>query len=347
MFWLLALAAPPPQCYSAEVLSFAPKPVLSHVDGSSAFAQAFNPSWVEASPATGGKQGLLVRSQNCSAIPGGPCVECQGTGANASVLAFSELRGADGPTTTPSFAPVGKNDVVFGPHDDDDLRGTEDPRIAYDHATRTYYMFYTCWDQQKRVHLCLATTDDPTSPGGFTRHGSPFPGNHKSAALLIRESAPHFLISGAGQIFIAQSGSLLNWTLGAPFINQTLWGNPNVEAGPPPMRLTDGNYMFFFNSWGGKDVPQPGYEPAWAVLDGADPTRILASAPRPLWHPTDQPWMAGVKPYTCNVPQVSFVEAAHPEPGTDDAFRTYFGGADAVVGTAVVGVQRVPGVACS
>ena len=52
---------------------------------------------------------------------------------------------------------------------------------------------------------------------------------------------------------------------GTEFINRTLWGNPNVEAGPPPMRLSDGNYVFFHNSWGGKGVPPPGYQPAWVL----------------------------------------------------------------------------------
>ena len=51
-------------------------------------------------------------------------------------------------------------------------------------------------------------------------------------------------------------------------------GNPNVEAGPPPMKLSDGNYVFFHNSWGGKGVPQPGYQPAWVILD------VSAQAPR-------------------------------------------------------------------
>lgn len=62
--------------------------------------------------------------------------------------------------------------------------------------------------------------------------------------MLIREKPPHYLISGAGEIFLAKSNSLLNWTLGDPFISKTLWGNPNVEAGPPPLRLSDGNYVF-------------------------------------------------------------------------------------------------------
>jgi len=103
-----------------------------------------------------------------------------------------------------------------------------------------------------------------------------FPFDKQSGALLIRDEPPHYLISGAGEIFIASSDNLLNWTLGAPFINATAWGNPNVEAGPPPMLLSDGNYVFFHNSWGGKGVPQPGYQPAWVILDGKDPTKIIA-----------------------------------------------------------------------
>ena len=50
----------------------------------------------------------------------------------------------------------------------------------------------------------------------------------------------------------------------------------------------------------------------------------------------DQPWMQGIAPYTCNVPQVAFLEAAHAIADKPNAFRVYFGGADAVVGTAVV-----------
>ena len=186
-------------------------------------------------------------------------------------------------------------------------------------------MFYTCWAKGGAGTLCLATTKDPTassadgSAPGWTRHGPAFPGAHKSGALLIRDRSPHYLISGAGSIHIAQSDNLLNWTLGPLFIDETLWGNPHVEAGPPPMRLTDGNYVFFHNSWGGAGVPPPGYQPAWVILDGKDPSKILARAPESLFTPTDEPWMEGRSPYSCNVPQVAFLEAAHPAGG--DQFR--------------------------
>lgn len=173
---------------------------------------------------------------------------------------------------------------MFGPHNSSDERGTEDPRVAYDAASGTYYMFYTCWGLGgwPSFRLCLASSKNPTAPlasQAWTRHGPAFDGGHKSGALLIRDTPPHFLISGAGQIHISNSSDLLNWTLGPKFITKTLWGNPNVEAGPPPMLLSDGNYVFFHNSWGGAGVPPPGYQPAWVVLDGTDPNKVLASKP--------------------------------------------------------------------
>ena len=234
----------PPQCYKAEVVKFDKKPVISSVDGTSSYQQVFNPSWIVASPGTRGKQGLIIRTQNCSASVSTPphCVACGGTGPKASVLTFSELKGSDNTTSTaPVFAPVTESSVVFGPHADIDIRGTEDPRVAYDPATGIYYMFYTCWSKTGAGFLCLASTRNPTSTEGWTRHGPAFPGNHKSGAMLIRDAPPHYLISGAGEIFMAKSDSLLNWTLGTSFITKTLWGNPHVEAGPPPMLLADGN----------------------------------------------------------------------------------------------------------
>ena len=51
-------------------------------------------------------------------------------------------------------------------------------------------------------------------------------------------------------------------------------------------------------------------------------------------------------PQVCNVPQVSFLEAAHPAGDKKDAYRLYYGGSDAVVGTGVVSFERVPGVEC-
>jgi hypothetical protein len=135
---------PPPQCYKSTLIKLEPKPVISFVDGSSTYPQVFNPSWIEAS--AGSKAGLIIRTQNCSAKVGGACVHCGGTGPKASVLTFAELLNDDNSSTSgpPRFRKVDTSSLVFGPHSSDDLRGTEDPRVAYDSSTGLYYMFYTC-----------------------------------------------------------------------------------------------------------------------------------------------------------------------------------------------------------
>ena len=64
------------------------------------------------------------------------------------------------------------------------------------------------------VLLSLATTKDPTSADGWTRHGPVFPDRpgSKSAALLTRQSPPHFLFWGDSNISIATTHDLLNYT---------------------------------------------------------------------------------------------------------------------------------------
>ena len=125
---------PAPPCYAASLTSFDVNPVVSALDGTSDFAQAFNPSWVVASAGTGGKAGLLVRSQNCTGCDG--CCMCSGDGQKASVLAFAELLNDDNNASqAPKFKAITNATVVFAPHNASDVLGTEDPRIAYDEQT--------------------------------------------------------------------------------------------------------------------------------------------------------------------------------------------------------------------
>merc|ERR1711976_950114 len=117
---------------------------------------------------------------------------------------------------------------------------------------------------------------------------------------------------GAGYISHTTSSDLGAWTPGSKFITGTLFGNPNVEAGPPPMKLSTGDYVFFFNSWSDNIADPNWYQPSWAILDGKDPTKIIAQSPEPLISPSEEPWMRGLPPYQCNVANVAFLEAAHP-----------------------------------
>lgn len=318
-----------------------------------------------------------MRAQNCSSAKG-VCNQCAGEGQKASVLSFAQLQSGDGAATNPRFRTIDASTTVLGPHDSTDNLGVEDPRILYDANNSRYIMYYTCFNSggastkklrrtfkpSRLIHtlpkarpaaasgaglpeifMCGATATDPTKEGGWTRHGHVgLPAYSKSGALLLREatsgisSPEHLLFWGAGSIYLSRSRDVMNWPIGDVFITQTAWGNPNVESGPPPMRLSTGDYIFFINSWNGDFPKPPGYQPAWVILSGKDPSRIVQEAWEPLFSPQKQNWMTGEGSAYCNVANVAFIEAAHPT-GETDTFRVYFGGADAVIGTAVIKVR--------
>jgi predicted GH43/DUF377 family glycosyl hydrolase len=137
-----------------------------------------------------------------------------------------------------------------------------------------------------------------------------------------------------------------------------MFDSEGVESGPPPLQLSDGNWVFFYNAWNttgkprvrvastplslslcvvyGRDAGVPDYHPAWLVLDGKNPGNILQRATAPVLYPT-LPWEEGVPPELCNVARVVFLEAARPL--GNDRFEVYFGGADTTVGRAVIAVS--------
>ena len=196
--------------------------------------------------------------------------------------------------------------------------------------------------------LCHATTLDPTAPypGVWKRLGAVFPQSEgsKSGALLLRPSPPHFLIWGAGTIAFATSDDLVHFTTTIP---QFITARPGafddvlVESGPNPFLLSSGDYVFFHNSMNSSAGYEGGrpYNPEWVILNGTDPSIIVQRAAEPMLSPTEG-WELGVAPFECNVGAVAFLEAAAPVPGQVDTFDLWFGGSDAVVGTARVVVTK-------
>jgi predicted GH43/DUF377 family glycosyl hydrolase len=320
--------------YDVKVVSRSEHPGLSYIDGTSSYQQIFNAAWVEGSAETGGRSGLICRTQNCDSDVGGSCVFCGGSQEKASILTFSEY--FDG-----KFVSVNESSVVFGPSNEWDTWGTEDPRIAYNKADGLYYMFYTAYNG-KDIQLSLATTKNPTSASGWTKHGAVFPDvqNTKSGALLLRDSGPHYLLWGDHDIRITSSENPLVWPeVGDVLISPRAdhFDSQLVESGPPPLKLSTGDYLFFYNSAElGWPAEGTAYNVGWLVLSGSDPSTILSRSSVPLMSPFYE-WEAGLSPYTCNVPNVVFLEAARPL--GDDSFEVFFGAADATIGSAVVKVE--------
>lgn len=325
------------QEYELNVVSHPSTPLIAQVDNTSTYSLIFNPTWVEASPLTGGLEGLLMRTQDCPIAPGDPCSFCGGSQELASVLTFSALK-SDG-----TFNAVEEDSVVFGPSDDTDSWGTEDPRMVLDTKSGLYYMFYTAYNGVD-IDLSLATSTNPTATDSWTRMGPVFPNgevpNSKSGALLLRDKGPHYLYWGDSAIRIAASFDPTVWkSEGEIFIEtrEDHFDSKLVESGPPPLQLSSGDYLFFYNSatLGWPDEEGSAYHPGWVILDGTDPTVIKQRSEEPLLSP-EFAFEFGTPPYTCNVPNVIFLEAARPL--GNDTFEVYFGGADAAIGSAVVQV---------
>lgn len=326
--------------YEVKVLSRSAKPVLSYIDGTSSFQQIFNPTYIQPSSGTGGKGGLLARTQNCDSPVGAACTFCGGSQDKASFLTFSEQD-----KTTGKFQQVTSNSVNFGPYDSSDSWGTEDPRMQYNSQDQQYYMFYTAYNGSS-ILLNMATSPNPTDANQWKRHGPVFPNiqNSKSGAVLIRDSPPHYLFWGDSSIRVVKSDNLLSWPSDGGDIvispRTDSFDSRLVESGPPPLRLNDGNYLFFYNSaqLGWPDDLKTAYHVGWLILDGNNPTNILQRSSEPLLGPK-YAWEEGVAPYACNVPNVVFLEAAYPVSGEKDQFHVFFGGADNTIGSAIIEVS--------
>ena len=163
----------------------------------------------------------------------------------------------------------------------------------------------------------------------------------KSAALLIRDAPPHYLYQGDSNIQLWTTPDLFNYTLvTSKFITPRgdHFDNNLVESGPPPLLLADGNYLFLHNS--ANSSAGHCYHPGYVILSGADPSVILQRSEVPLLSPT-RDWELGNAPAECNVQCVVFLEAAAPVEGQVNLFDVWFGGSDAVVGTARVEVTKL------
>ena len=92
------------------------------------------------------------------------------------------------------------------------------------------------------------------------------PGADKSGALLIRDAPPHYLLWGDQSVHLATSDDLVTFRTVNNSLLRTRAGGFDgvlVEAGPPPLRLRDGNYLFIFNSAGDtRDKAAPRTSPA-------------------------------------------------------------------------------------
>ena len=350
--------------YSVAVTSRSPLPdgasLISRINKTSYFNFSFNTAYFASPPGAASPDGLVVRVVECNSDHH----SCAGVEhpewSNAGALA---VIGASLAGPTPTAELLTPQSVTFAgapapPHGGAaELWGAADPRVARRAATGEYFL---TWDNCTRncyPHrtTMLSTTLDPFNASGWTFRGpllgagAPYTGG---AALLLRDAPPHFAFVGdsntANAINLATSQDGYTWALASPSPwmagRPGMWDASGVAAGPQVERLSTGDYLLVYNI----DTGFP-YKPSalgrcsvgWAILDGADPSRVLARAPAPLLTPV-LPWETcggeggkGAWP-KCQEPEVVFSTGMKPLGG--DEFLIIYGGADTVVGAARVAV---------
>ncbi|GIQ81610.1 mannoside phosphorylase [Kipferlia bialata] len=268
-----------------------------------------------------------------------------------SVIVQSKATAPDGV----SWERVSKDNAIVSPEDRMySALGAEDPRIWQDETTGAYYMYYTA------VQTCDITTgftcngDNPcrgtdlnssvvaqlalaTSLDGETweQRGHVFTGDDKpcwsksGAFIPYPDRVGGWLLWGDSSISIATTEDMVNYTNHKTVISPRpgMFDDHLCESGPPPMRLSDGNWFFLYNS--ARDVEQsvkPGYalqyNLGWAVLKSDDPSVVLARSDSPILTPgynDSGVWDDDLEWESCNVdhdvlrvkpltPNVVFVE---------------------------------------
>jgi len=299
---------------------------------------------------------------NTAIVPGqssfGVLVRCQDQqnpnepySVTPSKLAYAELRGPWNPNVV-IFSNITEASVVFESSGPSEAYGTEDPRVVYRNKTGEYYLLYSAVQNSPIIsRLALAVSKTPSVAGSWQRYGPLFPNElwSKSGSMLIRDGypGPHYLFYGDCSIYpglqIATSPDLINWTIQPGLLIEkraASFDSALVEAGPMPLQLSDGNYLFIYNSARhGYPSVKPGwdvqYNVGWVILDQNDPTKVLQRSDEPLFSPVLD-WEIGTAPQLGLTPNVVFLEGWIPY--TENQFIVAYGAADSVTGIGLITV---------
>lgn len=301
------------------------------------FQNTFNPSFVSGLHTDGSPFNCLVVRVTYATDPVSRlALSCASDNDNATSLAFS---------------PITKSSVIFWPSTPQEVMGTEDPRIVQ-LQDGTYLLFYTAVAPNPTggaiARLSLATSQHPTVASSWSRVGALFPDVNgfqftKSGALLINERGlPSYLIFGDCSLYnglqvALASPTFLNYTIVNNFLlferRQGMFDGELVESGPPPVQLSDGNWLFLYNAAQKLDGSSNGlfYAPGYVILNGSNVLQVLRRSDKPLLMPEASWETIGQTTY------VVFASGLRRVPNTgDDTFVVYYGAADTNVGAMLV-----------
>jgi predicted GH43/DUF377 family glycosyl hydrolase len=333
---------PPPRVrYADAVTDKAPAPVLSRGlpvgRGHSPCNLTFNPAFVPARPPALNASIVIVRVSGCPPEYGGApdhlmFAECADNGSacrdlNPAVFPFEYL--------------------------------AEDPRVYFNPVDELYYLSYfangtnqsTVYWRRTATPLDLGSWELVASALPWHRNGCAFFANGRHYVLYGETYAPAYpghYIAGIGLATTAdfRTFDVLNATLMLP---APVGPDPEVclEAATPPVQLSTGDWLHVFaagtQGWGpwGPGEASGVYAGGFLILSGADPSVVVQRDVLHFFRP-DADYEIGSNPaFPVCRNHTLFVTSLIPIPGERDAFRAWYGAADANVATAIVRVTAL------
>ncbi len=215
------------------------------------------------------------------------------------------------------------------PHDSSEKDGVEDARMVK--IGEHYYITYTAvrgklhngnMDWQAQVRF-LVSRDlkhfrrvRPNLPKGFDKDGVLFPTKLGNEFWLLHRYIPN--------IWLSHGPSLRRFDHHQPIMGPTHleWESLRIGAGAPPI-LTDLGWLLFYH--GVSNAIQ--YSMGAAILDAADPTKVLYRLPYPVLSPTEPYERYGI------IPNVVFGTSAI-DMGKE--WWLYYGAADTSISAAAI-----------
>ena len=210
-----------------------------------------------------------------------------------------------------------------------ELRGPEDPRVV--ELDGTFYMMYTGYGGRFEgdYRICLASSPDLTH---WTRLGVVLDEPNKDAALFPERIGSQYVMlhRRPPHIWLAYSDDLTHWAGHRPLM-ETLphsdWQSVKIGAAGPPIKTESGWLLIYHGVSAGHR-----YCLGAALLDLADPSRVIARQASPILEP-ELGWEL-----TGHVPNVVF---SCGQVLMGDDLYVYYGGADTVIGVAAISMNDI------
>ena len=211
-----------------------------------------------------------------------------------------------------------------------ELRGPEDPRIV--EMNGLFYMMYTGYGGRfdADYRISLATSQNLIN---WERQGVMLDEPNKDASLFPERINGKYVMfhRRSPDIWIAYSDNLETWTdhqrVMGP-VKDSDWESTKIGLGGPPLKTSLG-WLMIYHGVGGD--PRK-YSLGIALLDGDDPSQVIARQSEPVLEPELDWEINGF------VPNVVF---SCGQIVMGDRLIIYYGGADQVIGAAAVSMEEI------